>query len=235
MNTRKIQETLLATGFDPGPIDGVRGRQTIAAVKSFQKVNGLTVDGIVGPKTAMALFHDAPPAPKKFDVPDSLPWLQTAFDLIGTRQKPGHGSNEAIIGWTTPLGILNYNDDDIPWCGLFVAHCIGSQLPEEALPNAPLLARAWRKFGREITAQLGAVMVFWRNSPTGTLGHVGFYWAEDDEAFHILGGNQSDAVSVTRIAKQRLICARWPSTGLKPMSVSRFANNHGELLSTNEA
>ena len=30
--------------------------------------------------------------------------------------------------------------------------------------------------------------------------------------FHVLGGNPSDAVTIARIAKSRLLGARWPST-----------------------
>ena len=44
MNTREIQLALQAKGFDPGPIDGVRGRMTIAAVKAFQAANATYVD-----------------------------------------------------------------------------------------------------------------------------------------------------------------------------------------------
>ena len=38
---RGIQTRLAALGHDPGPIDGVIGRQTMAAIRSFQKSKGL--------------------------------------------------------------------------------------------------------------------------------------------------------------------------------------------------
>jgi hypothetical protein len=41
-----------------------------------------------------------------------------------------------------------------------------------------------------------------------TCVHVGFYCSEYSDAFHILGGNQSNSVSATRISKQRLLTAR---------------------------
>ena len=46
----KIQEALAAEGFKIIP-DGVFGRKTRAAVRLFQKYNGLHVDGVVGPAT----------------------------------------------------------------------------------------------------------------------------------------------------------------------------------------
>lgn len=51
----KIQRKLKQWGYYSGSIDGVFGSGTLAAVKSFQKKNGLTVDGIVGPATAAAM------------------------------------------------------------------------------------------------------------------------------------------------------------------------------------
>lgn len=235
MNVRDIQAALQLAGFDPGPVDGVRGRKTIAAIKAFQAKNGLSPDGIVGAKTAAKLFKGPVPATAQFETPATMPWLQTAFELMGTREIPGKGSNEAILGWARDLEIVSYNDDDIPWCGLFVAHCVGSQLPEESLPNNPLGARAWERFGQKTTPQLGAVMVFWRGSKTSGLGHVGFYWAEDEEAYHILGGNQSNAVTVTRLAKSRFLQARWPATVPAPTGITRISDAQGKLLSQNEA
>ena len=235
MTVLEIQKALKVAGFDPGPLDGIRGRQTIAAIKAFQQQHGLEADGIVGPQTAAKLFGGNPPKAQEFAIPPTMPWLQTAFELIGTREVPGKGSNEAILGWAHDLEILSYTDDDIPWCGLFMAHCIGSQLTEENLPNNPLGARQWEKFGTSTSPQLGAVMVFWRGSKTSGLGHVGFYWAEDDEAYHILGGNQSNAVSVTRVAKARFLQARWPKTAPTPTGITRAANTQGKVLSQNEA
>jgi peptidoglycan hydrolase-like protein with peptidoglycan-binding domain len=48
---RELQIALAETGNNPGPIDGVFGAQTEAAVKAFQQARGITVDGIVGPIT----------------------------------------------------------------------------------------------------------------------------------------------------------------------------------------
>jgi uncharacterized protein (TIGR02594 family) len=236
MSTRAIQEALSKAGFDPGPVDGIRGRRTIRAIKAFQAANGLVADGLVGAKTRAVLFGSAEPETEEpFEIPATIPWLETAYELIGTQEKPGAGTNEAIVGWAEDLELTSYNDDDIPWCGLFVAHCVGSQMPEEVLPNNPLGARSWAAFGRDTSPRLGAVMVFWRGSPSGWKGHVGFYWAEDDDAYHVLGGNQSNAVSVTRIAKERLLTARWPETGLSVDGFVRIAAHNGKLLSTNEA
>lgn len=48
---RTIQEKLKRWGYYSGSVDGIYGSQTVSAVKSFQKKNGLTVDGIAGTQT----------------------------------------------------------------------------------------------------------------------------------------------------------------------------------------
>lgn len=52
---RQIQTKLKNWGYYKGSVDGIYGSQTVAAVKSFQKKNGLTVDGIAGSKTLKAM------------------------------------------------------------------------------------------------------------------------------------------------------------------------------------
>ncbi len=43
---RSLQEALQTANFDPGPIDGVLGRQTLAAVESYQQANSLPVGNL---------------------------------------------------------------------------------------------------------------------------------------------------------------------------------------------
>ena len=50
------QRRLGALGHDTGPADGVFGRKTRSAVKGFQRVKGLKVDGVVGGKTWRAMW-----------------------------------------------------------------------------------------------------------------------------------------------------------------------------------
>ncbi len=48
---RNIQTRLKSWGYYKGEIDGIYGTQTKNAVIAFQKNNGLTADGVAGPKT----------------------------------------------------------------------------------------------------------------------------------------------------------------------------------------
>lgn len=52
---KEIQRRLSKWGYYSGKIDGVYGTKTVAAVKYFQRQNGLTEDGVCGPSTLAAL------------------------------------------------------------------------------------------------------------------------------------------------------------------------------------
>lgn len=225
-----IQRALLEHGFDPGPIDGVAARMTLAALRAFQLSRGLQPDGIVGPATAAELFGRPPPV-----LPIAAPpWHQIAAGLEGTREIAGPRHSPAIMRWAARLG-LHYAGDETAWCGLFAAHCLASALPDEPLPNNPLAARNFLRFGRPLAQPaIGAVLVFRRGDPRGWTGHVGFCCGEDGVTYAVLGGNQSNSVSVAHIAKQRCLGLRWPRTAPPPatgaMDVSSAA-----APSTNEA
>ena len=162
----------------------------------------------------------------------NLPWLAIAKELIGTDEVPGSGSNPIIVNWAKNLGgfaAKYYTSDDIPWCGLFVGHCIHEAGIKVTIEN-PLYARDWNGFGSGTVPCYGAIMVFVRDGG----GHVGFYVSEDADTYHILGGNQSDSVNVTRVAKERLLGARWPTEFIHLMTKPVVAQKTGKV-SKNEA
>ncbi len=63
MSIKDIQIHLNSRGYDVGGIDGKMGPKTRAAIKSFQKDEGLSVDGIAGKNTQRALQIEKPLEP----------------------------------------------------------------------------------------------------------------------------------------------------------------------------
>jgi uncharacterized protein (TIGR02594 family) len=163
-------------------------------------------------------------------------WLRAARAKLGTREAPGAANSPTIMGWAKRLGTkvlgIVYNADSVPWCGVFCAVCFD----EDGIAPPPIAvrAKAWATWGQNLRADhlaLGTVLVFERAGG----GHVGFYVGEDQVAYHVLGGNQGDRVSVMRLEKSRCIARRWPLNrpvigGPKAMTATA-----GIPLSRNEA
>ena len=55
--TKLLQEKLVSLGYNTNGVDGIFGTGTEKAVISFQKNNGLVVDGIVGQNTWRKLLN----------------------------------------------------------------------------------------------------------------------------------------------------------------------------------
>ncbi len=128
--------------------------------------------------------------------------LLAALPLFGTEETVGEADNPVILQWAKECGIKGYNHDSIAWCGLFIA--LVAKRAGKPIPENPLWARNWAAWGVASNKELGAVLVFMRAGG----GHVGLYVGEDSDCYHVLGGNQSDSVCITRIRKERLIACR---------------------------
>lgn len=64
-DTKKLQEVLKAKGHDPGSIDGIMGPKTGVALKAFQKASGLKETGELDVQTAEKLGVAKPKPPAK--------------------------------------------------------------------------------------------------------------------------------------------------------------------------
>lgn len=177
-------------------------------------------------------------------LPDRYKWLYNepapkmlieAIKHYGELEHTGKGSNPNILAWAREVGVSGwYNDDDIPWCGLFVgmvAKRCGYPAPAAKLLSAIL----WATWGQEVPkerASLWDVLVFSR--PGG--GHVGFYVGENENAFLVYGGNQSNAVGFAFIDKSRLVAVRRPIYKIgEPANVRKVLLAYNGELSKNEA
>jgi cell wall-associated NlpC family hydrolase len=79
---------------------------------------------------------------------------------------------------------------------------------------------------------LGDVLTFKRDGG----GHVGIYVGEDDKHYHVLGGNQGNSVSISRIAKTRLYKARRTTWKIaQPANVRVVKLEAKGVITTNEA
>ncbi|MGQ3041124.1 MAG: TIGR02594 family protein [Brevundimonas sp.] len=160
-------------------------------------------------------------------------WMTYARSLIGVREIPGAKHSPTIMDWIRKLGPkklgVAVKDDETPWCGTFAAHV----MDHVGITPPPIAVRAsaWSTWGRGLlNPRPGCVLTFTREGG----GHVGFYAGEDDTHLHVLGGNQGNAVSITRISKNRLSAMRWPHGVFLPSpKIVRLAPN-GTPVTVNE-
>lgn len=135
--------------------------------------------------------------------------LVEALALHGTHEAQGGADNPVILAWAREVGVGDvYRHDATAWCGLFAAIVTHRAGWADQAPKAVLWARSWAGFGTHAERpSLGDIMVFARQGG----GHVAFYVGEDRDNWFILGGNQSDRVSIVARRKALgLIAARRP-------------------------
>ena len=158
--------------------------------------------------------------------------LAEAVKHIGVKEIVGKKHSKTILSWADALGLTStYTNDEIPWCGLFVAYCCHAQGLD--VVKHPLWALNWNKFGNVAEVpMLGDVLTFTRNGG----GHVGIYVGEDKTHLHVLGGNQNNSVSISRIEKSRLSQARRTAWKIaQPSNVRVIHLEPKGIITTNES
>lgn len=136
-------------------------------------------------------------------------WLDLAKEEINTRERAGKAINPKIKAYYEDAGHPYIKDDAVPWCAAFV----GAMLKRAGLKGTgALTARSYLTWGKPLKKPVpGAIMIF-RRGNSEWQGHVAFYVDEDETHYHVLGGNQRDAVNIAKYPKSGLLGIRWPST-----------------------
>lgn len=130
---------------------------------------------------------------------------------IGLREVKGPRHSTEIVQMFADVGHSWVKDDETAWCAAFV----GAMLERAGLPSTRKLnARSYTTWGEAVAlddAKPGDVVVFSRGDPNGWQGHVGFFVRRAGTHIEVLGGNQSDQVSIARYPVSRMLdVRRWP-------------------------
>lgn len=149
-------------------------------------------------------------APEDKDTKTEEPqWLVAARKELGTKEVQGSGNNPRIVAYHAETS-LGPSDDSISWCSSFVNWCM-KQAGIKGTKSAA--ARSWLQWGKAVSnPEPGDVVIFWRESPSSWKGHVALFLKDDGSYVTVLGGNQSDSVTIARYPKSQLLGYRRPIT-----------------------
>lgn len=151
------------------------------------------------------------------------PWMPFAWAELGQREIAGPASNPRIAGYIRTIGQPGAATDSTAWCAAFVGACLASAGVDG---TRSLLARSYLDWGQSVDLPVpGAVAVLARGSDPAS-GHVGFVVGMTADRVVLLGGNQSDAVTVEAFPRSRILAFRLPSVSVATASPAASSFNH---------
>lgn len=141
-------------------------------------------------------------------------WLKVAFRDLGLHEIAGDEANARIVEMYAAAGHPEIKKDEVKWC----AAAVGAWLDEAGYSNTgSLLAISYRNYGTPLDKDKklprGAILVFPRTGGN----HVCLLVEDNGEYLTVIGGNQSDGVTITRFRKATLLAARWPKNAPEPV------------------
>jgi peptidoglycan hydrolase-like protein with peptidoglycan-binding domain len=104
-----LQVAMRALGLYPHPVDGITGPWTRSAIRSFQRSNGLTADGIAGPRTRRTLGHRGrPPLGSRLMRKGDRGWDVAALQFLLNSRGYGPGAFDGAFGPNTDLAVRRF-------------------------------------------------------------------------------------------------------------------------------
>lgn len=132
-------------------------------------------------------------------------FIQIAVNELGQKEITGSQDNPTIVRYAHEAGFTWVNDDETPWCSVFVNWCAKKA---GLKGSGKLNARSWLTVGQAVeNPEPGDIVVFWRGSLASWEGHVGIFigFSKDGERIYSLGGNQGNQVSISAYDKKYLL------------------------------
>ena len=128
--------------------------------------------------------------------------IETALSQYGQKEIVGSNDNPTIVHYAKESGFEWVNDDETPWCSIFV-NWVALKSGYERTRKAN--ARSWLKIGEEIeTPHVGDIVVFKRGNSSWQ-GHVALFINLEGNYIRVLGGNQSNQVKISLYKKSDLL------------------------------
>jgi len=149
-----------------------------------------------------------------------MQWMEIAWEQLGEEEIPGPKHNPEIVAYFADSKNAGIQRDEVAWCAAFT----GAVLERCGIRSTrSLMARSYEDFGQPVPIdkpRTGCIAVLKRtNDPR--FGHVGFVVGWTRDTIQLLGGNQSNAVSVANFDRDRVVALRWPGQAKTPRDVEQ--------------
>lgn len=127
----------------------------------------------------------------------------SALADYGTTEIVGGKHNIKILKYFEDAGHSWVQNDEMAWCAAF----LNAVLARAGFPHTGKLnARSFLELGIETTEpEIGDIVVLWRVAQDSPYGHCGLFIARDESWIYMLGGNQANAVNITKFPVYMLL------------------------------
>jgi len=128
--------------------------------------------------------------------------LEFAKTQLGIKEIVGKDNNPAIVNYAKESGFKWVNDDETPWCSIFINWvCMKVDYERSELATA----RSWLNVGIPLKKPVFGCICIFKRGNSSWQGHVGIFDGEDDTHIYLLGGNQSNSVNIKKYPKYKLL------------------------------
>jgi uncharacterized protein (TIGR02594 family) len=139
-------------------------------------------------------------------------WYELAEAELGQAEIAGKEHNPRILEYLRVAGFPDVQNDDDAWCAVFVNWALISAGHPGTKSR---MATSFLGYGKKLAApEKGCIVVLKRTSDP-SLGHVGFYSHTKDKRVYLLGGNQSNKVSIASFPASDVRAYRMPHEEVK--------------------
>ena len=141
--------------------------------------------------------------------------MEIARAELGVHETPGTSATQRVVEYhkATTLPAKLATSDEVSWCSSFVCWVFEPRIGETRfgfVSTRSAMARSWCTWGAAVTEPvIGAVVVFPRGMDPRQ-GHVGLVAGFDATTIQVLGGNQSNSVSIKPFLRRDALTFRWP-------------------------
>lgn len=141
------------------------------------------------------------------DANDLTPWITEAKKFLGTKEVPGTKDNPTILRfWKEGKISWQADHDETAWCAVFHAAIyerIGIRSQRDSW------SQGWKDWGEKLDSPIYGCTVIFRWDASS--GHIGWYVGRAKSGrMLILGGNQSNSVTITEFSDDKVLAYRWP-------------------------